>query len=428
MQNVILKKPKEDAEDSAGIPRIVLPLTGRTRQELFLQLSDVAAAAPDLVEWRADCFENGKDPDAASAMAAEIRRALGGIPLLFTFRSAGEGGMQKITPADYAALNLAVINSGAADAVDTEIRMDNAAVEEILPAAHKKEIAVIASCHDFTRTPADEEMLALFLAMYRSHADILKLAVMPQSPDDVKRLLKVTALAAEGGYLSEYLKSGVSAPAAPFGEDSACDLPPVVTMSMGEMGRISRITGELTGSCMTFGTAGASSAPGQIPVPALRSALLAVHRHLRAGNIALIGFMGSGKSTVGRALSGLFGLAFAETDAMIEEAAGMPIPEIFSRFGEAHFRELESRCIAQAAAMSGTVISCGGGAVLRRENVDALRKNSLPVLLTASPATILARTQADTSRPLLSGKKTAADIEGLIAARQSAYDSRQEWS
>ena len=108
---------------------------------------------------------------------------------------------------------------------------------------------------------------------------------------------------------------------------------------------------------------------------------------------------------------------------MIEEAAGMPIPEIFSRFGEAHFRELESRCIAQAAAMSGTVISCGGGAVLRRENVDALRKNSLPVLLTASPATILARTQADTSRPLLSGKKTAADIEGLIAARQSAYEN-----
>ncbi|MBP3735418.1 MAG: shikimate kinase, partial [Lachnospiraceae bacterium] len=153
------------------------------------------------------------------------------------------------------------------------------------------------------------------------------------------------------------------------------------------------------------------------------SALLAVHRHLRAGNIALIGFMGSGKSTVGRALSGLFGLAFAETDAMIEEAAGMPIPEIFSRFGEAHFRELESRCIAQAAAMSGAVISCGGGAVLRPENVDALRKNSLLVLLTASPETILARTQADTSRPLLSGKKTAADIENLLAARQSAYEN-----
>ena len=380
------------------IPKIILPIAGRTAEEIFEQLPPVLNASPDVVEWRADYCEDGKDPRKAAEIAKKLADALNGIPLLFTFRSAREGGMQDIAPDDYTALICRLSESRAVSAVDVEALTGEPAARRIVQAAHANNKAAVASCHDFDKTPSDEEMLALFRLMSETGADILKLAVMPRTEEDVERLLKVTRTAGQS-------------------------LPRLITMSMGEKGKISRITGELTGSFMTFGTAGVSSAPGQIPAALLRSALQNIHRLLRNGNLALIGFMGTGKTTVGKHLAELFGLAFAETDYLIAAEAGMSIPEIFEKYGEAHFRDLESRILKSLSEKTGCVISCGGGAVLRQENVDALRRVSRLILLTASPETILARTMQDSSRPLLRGKKSAEDIKELLSRREEAYQN-----
>ncbi len=134
-------------------------------------------------------------------------------------------------------------------------------------------------------------------------------------------------------------------------------------------------------------------------------------------NIALIGFMGVGKTTVYEELKQM-GLPGVDTDSLIEEMAGMPVSEIFAQFGEPHFRDLETQAVCKAAAMQGGVISCGGGAVLRRENVEALQRTGKVVLLTATPETLLERLQDDDTRPKLRGRK----ITQLMEERRAAYE------
>ena len=108
-------------------------------------------------------------------------------------------------------------------------------------------------------------------------------------------------------------------------------------------------------------------------------------------NIALIGFMGTGKSTVSHYLGKRMGLEEIEIDEMIVKAEGMPITDLFAKFGEAYFRDCESKAIQKLQDKKKAVISCGGGAVIREENVINLKKSSWIVLLDASPETILAR-------------------------------------
>lgn len=138
-------------------------------------------------------------------------------------------------------------------------------------------------------------------------------------------------------------------------------------------------------------------------------------------NIALIGFMGVGKTTVYEELKQM-GLPGVDTDSLIEEMAGMPVSEIFAQFGEPHFRDLETQAVCKAAAMQGGVISCGGGAVLRRENVEALQRTGKVVLLTATPETLLERLQDDDTRPKLRGRKTVEGITQLMEERRAAYE------
>lgn len=138
-------------------------------------------------------------------------------------------------------------------------------------------------------------------------------------------------------------------------------------------------------------------------------------------NIALVGFMGTGKSTVCAALHQLLAADVVDTDEMVERDAGMPISEIFARQGETAFRDMETAAVKKAAALRHTVISCGGGAVLRPENVAALQAGGHIVLLTAKPETILERVKDDDTRPKLRGKKNVADIATLMAQREPAY-------
>jgi shikimate kinase len=140
-------------------------------------------------------------------------------------------------------------------------------------------------------------------------------------------------------------------------------------------------------------------------------------------NIALVGFMGAGKSTVGRALATRLGKAFVETDAMVEREAGMSVAEVFATYGEAHFRDLESSVIRKAAGLSDCVIACGGGAVLREENVIVLRASAVLVYLEVSPQSVLQRVDPRSGvRPLLSGPDRAQKAEELLARRRPVYE------
>ncbi len=138
------------------------------------------------------------------------------------------------------------------------------------------------------------------------------------------------------------------------------------------------------------------------------------------GNIALVGFMGVGKTTLLETALRK-GLPGVDTDELIQNKAGIPVSEIFAQYGEPYFRDLEAQAVRQAAALTGTVISCGGGAVLRPENVRALQETGTVVLLTATPETVLERLADDDTRPKLRGRKTVAGVAELMAERAAAY-------
>ena len=139
-------------------------------------------------------------------------------------------------------------------------------------------------------------------------------------------------------------------------------------------------------------------------------------------HIYLIGFMGTGKSTVGRALAKSLGRTLLDTDEMIISRDGRDIPTIFDEDGEAGFRKLEKEVISDIAAMDEEcIISCGGGVVLSKENVTAMRSSGRVVWLSASASEILRRVEADENRPLLKGKKTIDDITLMMEKRHDAY-------
>jgi len=137
-------------------------------------------------------------------------------------------------------------------------------------------------------------------------------------------------------------------------------------------------------------------------------------------NIVLIGFMGTGKTTICRLLAERLQRRFVDIDDLIEKRAGKPIAQIFKEEREARFRELEVKVIRDAAKMEGGIISCGGGAVINRINAERLKKNAVVVLLVASPETILERA-LNGKRPLLNGDNRVERIELLLEERDRFY-------
>jgi shikimate kinase len=140
-------------------------------------------------------------------------------------------------------------------------------------------------------------------------------------------------------------------------------------------------------------------------------------------NLVLIGFMGTGKSAIGRRCARRLGYTFRDSDTAIVQRVGCSIPQLFAEQGEAAFRELEREVIAELAATPGLVIATGGGAAMNEENVAALRATGLVILLTASPEVLLRRVGNAQNRPLLaSAPDPKARIVELLAARAPFYD------
>jgi 3-dehydroquinate dehydratase-1 len=215
----------------------------------------VAARQPDLLEWRVDFFAQLADAGEVLAAARELRQAAGGIPILFTRRAQREGGQpMALSEPQVLALYETIAASGAVDAMDYEMGNQPGDVARVRALTRSHGLALVLSFHDFQRTPADDELDARFTQAHLLHADVAKLAVMPQSVADVHRLLGAT-LRASGR------------------------LPiPVISMAMGGLGAVSRLCGGVFGSALTFAVGSAASAPGQIPIADVRAALAVLQR------------------------------------------------------------------------------------------------------------------------------------------------------
>ncbi len=238
----------------AGIPKICVPVMGVTEDEILKEAKQLRQFPADLAEWRADWYAYGNDAGKVLTVVRRLREVLGETPLLFTFRTKKEGGNADIRLENYLELNEAVAQSGLADLLDVELFSGEAAVSRLVQTAHACGVKVIASSHDFEKTPEKEEIIRRLCAMQRLDADILKIAVMPRCRADVFVLLTATE-----EMCTNYADR------------------PVVTMSMGSDGVVSRLCGELSGSAITFGAAGKASAPGQMRVETLAQILREIH-------------------------------------------------------------------------------------------------------------------------------------------------------
>lgn len=240
-----------------GIPKICVPVVGITREEIITEAKSFSSIPVDLVEWRVDWFEQVFDLEKVLGLLKELREVLGELPLLMTFRTSKEGGEKSISASDYARLNIEAAKSGYVDLIDVEIFTGDEIVKEIIDAVHNYGVKVIASNHDFDKTPGKDDIVGRLRKMQELGADIPKIAVMPQSAKDV-----LTLLSATDEMVTKYADR------------------PIITMSMAGTGLISRLCGEVFGSALTFGAAKKASAPGQMEVNDLSTVLQLLHSAL----------------------------------------------------------------------------------------------------------------------------------------------------
>lgn len=244
-------------EIGAGIPKICVPIVGVTREEILAAAENIKSTKADVVEWRVDWYEDIFDFTKTEATMQALREVLGEMPILFTFRTSKEGGEKAIETEAYVELNQNAAKTGLVDLVDVEAFTGDDVVKDVVETAHANGVKVIASNHDFHKTPAKEEIVSRLRKMQDLGADIPKIAVMPQNKKDV-----LTLLAATEEMVSEYADR------------------PIITMSMSGTGVISRLCGEVFGSALTFGAVGKVSAPGQMGIEDLTTVLGLLHKSL----------------------------------------------------------------------------------------------------------------------------------------------------
>jgi 3-dehydroquinate dehydratase I len=242
-----------------GVPKVCVSLVGRSKAELIAEAQYVKTLETDIVEWRVDFFEDVEDLPKVIAALSKIREILLETPLIFTFRSKKEGGEKEISTEYYLELNKEVINTNHADMIDIELFNEDKVVNTLVEIAQANNIYVIISNHDFSKTPEKDELVSRLRKAIELGADIPKIAVMPNNSRDVLTLLTAT------NQISEQFR----------------DIP-IITISMGGLGTVSRFSGEIFGSSLTF-AAGRSggSAPGQLSVLELRKILSILHKTLQ---------------------------------------------------------------------------------------------------------------------------------------------------
>ena len=238
-------------EIGAGLPKICVPICGADASAIICGAKAARASGADLVEWRADFFEGRGDEKASTEMLKAVRGEIGDMPLIYTLRTKSEGGLADMEFDEYAELCAEAAATGLADIIDVEALREGCPADGLVEELYLLRVKTLLSHHEFSCTPPEEKMLSLFRAMRDMHGDVVKLAVMPQSPADVLALLSACACAS-----------------------SEEDMPPVVAMSMGKLGAVSRVCGETFGSAITFASlGGAASAPGQMDISDVKRAI-----------------------------------------------------------------------------------------------------------------------------------------------------------
>ena len=240
-----------------GRAKVIVPVTGTTVEELVSQTTTLVGVEFDIIEWRVDFLDVAPSPTAVLEAAARVRAAAQERPVLFTFRTHHESGNKPITSEEYRDLNIAAIESGLVDAVDVEHHFERTVGDAIIAAARKAGVPVVGSLHDFTATPPAEDLVRRLVEMQERGCAVAKVAVTPRNTGDVLQLMEAT-----------------------WTMTSQHSSTPVLTMSMGGLGLITRLSPRVTGSCATFAMVGRPSAPGQIPVEKLQPILELIDANL----------------------------------------------------------------------------------------------------------------------------------------------------
>ena len=230
--------------------KTIVPITAKTKQQA-LEQAKIIAENPhaDMAEFRIDLLDFASDTKAVIKLGKELNQVLRNKPLIATIRTANEGGQLKISDADYESTYTEYLKQPFMQFLDIEMFRDQARVEKLTQRAHQKNVLVIMSNHDFDKTPTQQDIEQRLLKQDQMGADILKIAVMPKSKQDVLTLMNATL------NVSQKSKK------------------PLLTMSMGRLGTISRIATANMGGSMSFGMIGEASAPGQIDVAQLKQFL-----------------------------------------------------------------------------------------------------------------------------------------------------------
>jgi len=240
-------KPISIRGKAGAYPLICAPLVGAHHDALLEEAKAALKAGADIVEWRIDYFQ---ELDEAIETGRALREVLSKIPLLLTRRSVGEGGQRvAITEKQVVELYAEACAAGFADLVDYEMSNAEADMKAVREATRRHGVGLVCSFHDFERTPPLPELAKQFRRAQELGGDVAKVSVMARNPEDVLTLLAATQQASKALQL------------------------PLIGISMGPHGALSRTIGFAFGSALTFGVATAGSAPGQMPIGELRSAI-----------------------------------------------------------------------------------------------------------------------------------------------------------
>lgn len=232
-----------------GVPKIAVPNVGSTEEEILTSTKEIAAAKPDLMEWRIDYYAAGiEDTAQLIDTGRKIRELIGELPLLVTFRTKSEGGVCQLEENRYLDLVDQIIVNRLGDAVDIELFHEEKRIESLVSEAKNYNVVVIMSNHDFEKVPAKDVIEFRLKKMANLGADVPKLACMPHNVEDVLTLLEAT------NAVHNEIEN------------------PIITMAMGDIGKVTRIAGQVFGSSLSFGAVGKSSAPGQLSIEELRNA------------------------------------------------------------------------------------------------------------------------------------------------------------
>ncbi|MBQ8662857.1 MAG: type I 3-dehydroquinate dehydratase [Eubacterium sp.] len=239
-----------------GRPVICIPVIKKEKDEIIAKIIELAQRGVQMIEWRSDAFADVDQPQQVSEILAEVKPYLDKTVFLFTFRTKQQGGTRSLEEKKILYLNELAAKSGAIDMLDLEF-FEATRPEKEIRRFQKMGVKIIASHHDFEGTPDERILHMLMDQMEAGGADVAKLAMMPNSYDDVVRMIKLT-------------------------NDTREHYPnlPIVTMSMGPYGVITRICGEAFGSCITFGADGEASAPGQMQADKLKQILDWLHESM----------------------------------------------------------------------------------------------------------------------------------------------------